>query len=164
MSFFIGSFVPKQTADIFWKNRPLINKVRWVKSERYHVTFRYFDKLKAGELSTILKLTEKFAYQFPVRCQAEAYGGFPSSQRARVIIVPLVLDEEFSLPLELSTKKLFVPHITVGYARQGRVSVPQYPVQSSFVLENPVLVQSENGTYTLVREIVVNSNCVTKNS
>lgn len=158
MSYFIGSFVPKPTADIFWKNRPLIDKVRWVKPERYHITFRYFDELNAGELSTVLDLTEKFAYQFPVRCQTEAYSGFPSSQRARVIIVPLVLDEEFSLPLELSTKKLFVPHITVGYARQGRVTVPQYPVQSSFVLEKPVLVHSENGTYTLVKENFENSN------
>lgn len=91
------------------------------------------------------------------------YGGFPSSHRARVIIVPLVL-EEFSLPLELRTKKPFVPHITVGYARQGRVTVPQYPVQSSFVLEKPVLVHSKNGTYTLVKENFVNSNCVTKSS
>ena len=157
MSFFICSFVPKPTALFLWKNRPLIDKVRWVKSERYHVTFRYFDKLEAGEVSKILELTEKFASQFPVRCQAEAYCGFPSSQRARVIIVPLVL-EEFSLPLELITKKLFVPHITVGYARQGRVTVPQYPMQSSFVLGKPVLVHSENGTYTLVDENYVNSN------
>lgn len=119
MSYFIGSFVPKPTADIFWKNRPLIDKVRWVKPERYHITFRYFDELNAGELSTVLDLTEKFAYQFPVRCQTEAYSGFPSSQRARVIIVPLVLDEEFSLPLELSTKKLFVPHITVVMPDKG---------------------------------------------
>lgn len=163
MSFFIGSFVPKQTADILWKDRPLIDKVRWVKSERYHITFRYFDKLNTGELSTILDLTDKLAYQFPVRCQAKMYGGFPSSHRARVIIVPLVL-EEFSLPLELRTKKPFVPHITVGYARQGRVTVPQYPVQSSFVLEKPVLVHSKNGTYTLVKENFVNSNCVTKSS
>ncbi|MDE0094400.1 MAG: hypothetical protein OXO49_07880 [Gammaproteobacteria bacterium] len=163
MSYFIGSFVPKPTADIFWKNRPLIDKVRWVKSERYHITFRYFDELNAGELSTVLDLTEKFANQFPIRCQTKMYSGFPSSQRARVIIVPLVL-EEFSLPPELRTKKPFVPHVTVGYARQGRVTVPQHPVQSSFILEKPVLIHSEKGTYTFVREKVANSNCVTKNS
>lgn len=159
MSYFIGSFVPKPTANIFWKNRPLIDKVRWVKPERYHITFRYFDELNADELSAVLALTEKFANQFPIRCQTKMYSGFPSSQRARVIVVPLVL-VEFSLPSELRTKKPFVPHVTVGYARQGRVSVPQHPVQSLFILTKPVIVHSENGKYTLVRDKIANSNCV----
>ena len=152
MSYFIGSFIPPKIADLVWRQRPQLENVRWVKPERYHTTFRYFENIAQSRLVTVLTETEQFREHFPVCCQTTQFSGFPSAARARVIIVLLDLGE-FSLPPAMRSSKEFTPHVTVGYARRGRIQLNEYPFDSAFELEAPKLVHSTGGVYTAIRSV-----------
>ena len=146
MSYFIGSMVPDQVREILSNNKPDVDDVRWIKPEKYHITFEYFAELSANLIQDVHRKVRTISEYFPLQCEAKCYSGFPSYRKARVIIVSLEL-ANFEVASVCDNKR-FKPHVTVGYARKLAVFVPQNPIDHSFSFERPALFRSERGIYT----------------
>lgn len=138
--------VPDEIRAIFSNNRPDVNDVRWVKPEKYHITFEYFVELSTELIPEVQHKVQELSEYFPLQCEAKCYSGFPSNRKARVIIVRLNL-ASVEIASVCNNKK-FKPHVTVGYARNRAVFVPQNPLDHTFSFVRPALFRSEKGVYT----------------
>lgn len=141
--------VPDEIREIFSINKPDVEDVRWVKPEKYHITFEYFAELPTELMQDVFRKVQALSEYFPLQCEAKCFSGFPSYRKARVIIVHLELASA-----ELATvcdNRRFKPHVTLGYARNRSVSVPQSRLQHFFAFDRPALYRSQQGVYTEIR-------------
>lgn len=146
MSYFIGSMVPAEARKLIHTNRPVIGDVRWVNSQKYHITFEYFAELSNELVDEVHLKVQTLSAFFPLQCEVKCYSGFPTNRKARVIIALLNLANT-----KIETvyyNKRFTPHVTVGYARSGKVYVPQTSLDLQFVFDRPAVFRSESGIYT----------------
>ena len=146
MSYFIGSMVPEGVHEFLSSNKPEIDQVRWMKPEKYHITFEYFPDLSNELFEVAHRKVQALSQYFPLQCELNRFSGFPSPRKARVIIALVSLaNAEIQTVCE---SKRFNPHVTVGYARSPPVWVPQKALELSFSFARPALFRSEKGIYT----------------
>ena len=138
--------VPEEFREIISNNKPDVDDVRWVKPGKYHITFEYFAELPIELRQEVHRKVQALSEYFPLQCEAKCYSGFPSYRKARVIIVRLEL-ANFEVASVCDNKR-FNPHVTVGYARNRAVFVPQKPLDHTFSFSRPALFRSEKGVYT----------------
>ena len=138
--------VPTEAHAILSNNKPDIAGVRWLNPEKYHITFEYFAELSHDLLPDVRRKVHTLSELFPLHCEANCFSGFPSYHTARVIIALISLAEPKIH--ELCDNKRFKPHVTVGYARNRVVFVPQNPLQLAFAFVRPALFRSQNGVYS----------------
>ncbi|MCY3540705.1 MAG: hypothetical protein OXH31_02180 [Gammaproteobacteria bacterium] len=146
MSYFIGAMVPTTVREFLSSNKPEIDDVRWMKPEKYHITFEYFPDLSNEIFRAAHRKVQALSKHFPLKCELNCFSGFPSRRKARVIVA-LISFANLEIQTVCDTKR-FNPHVTVGYARNTPVFVPQNAVKLSFSFVRPVLYLSENGIYT----------------
>lgn len=138
--------VPTAVCDFLSSNKPEIDDVRWMKPEKYHITFEYFPDLSNEMFKNVHLKVQALSKYFPLKSELKCFSGFPTHRRARVIVALISLSS-----LEVQTicnNKRFNPHVTVGYARNPPVFVPQKVVKLSFSFVRPTLFLSEHGFYT----------------
>lgn len=138
--------VPNEVREILSSNKPDIDNVRWLKPEKYHITFEYFAELPDKTIDEVQSKVIELTTYFPLQCEAQCFSGFPSNREARVIIARLALTN-FQIS-KVCDNERFNPHVTVGYARKLPVVVPQNSLQHSFSFSRPALFRSERGIYT----------------
>jgi 2'-5' RNA ligase len=83
----------------------------------------------------------------PISGRASILDGFPNRHRARVLIVRI---ESGGILESLVDDKQFQPHVTVGYARRVRQSVPRAAMDVEFELSDVRLVESRDGEYRTI--------------
>lgn len=149
MSYFIGSMVPDAVRAFLSKNIPEIDDVRWTRPEKYHITFEYFPDLSNGMLKAAHRKVQALSKYFPLHCELDQFSGFPSHRRARVVIALVSLAS--SRIQTVCENKRFNPHVTVGYARNPPLFVPQNALKLSFSFARPALYRSEEGIYTEIK-------------
>lgn len=138
--------VPAEARELIHLNRPVLGDVRWVNPQKYHITFEYFAELSNELVDEVRLKVQTLSAYFPLQCEVKCYSGFPTDRKARVIVALLNLTD-----IEIETvchNKRFTPHVTVGYARNRKVCVPQSSLDLQFVFDRPALFRSENGIYT----------------
>ena len=145
--------VPTEARESLSNNKPDINGVRWLKPDKYHITFEYFAELSNDLLPDVRRKVQALSATFPLQCEARCFSGFPSYGKARVIVALVSLADP-KIPM-LCDNKRFNPHITVGYARNRAVFVPKCPLQLAFAFVRPALFRSENGVYSEITEDVL---------
>ncbi|MXZ56275.1 MAG: hypothetical protein F4227_05565 [Gammaproteobacteria bacterium] len=151
MSYFIGSMVPDEVRAFLSSNRPEIDDVRWTKPEKYHITFEYFPDLSNEMFKAAHRTVQALSKYFPLKCELNHFSGFPSHRKARVIIALISLDNS-GIQIVCENKR-FNPHVTVGYARNPPVFVPQNALKLSFSFARPALYRSEKGIYTEIETV-----------
>lgn len=126
---------------------PTLSGVRWVNSEKYHVTLKFLgDDVKQDDLSQYWHQIAKLQDAFPVQTRVIGFSGWPNPQRARVLV--LLLEYKACLGALHSGPRPFVPHITVGYARKKTsVSVPYAKINIKITIPPPALFESVQGKY-----------------
>lgn len=147
MRCFIGAFLPCNIQASIRDLRPELPGVRWTRPERFHITLKFFADLSSEEVPSTIDEVRVYSRGFPLMCSATVLDGFPSRNRARVVIVRI--DTQGCLE-SLIGDSSFQPHVTVGYARQRPVKVPAIPIGMDFSLDTVCLVESKQGQYRVV--------------
>lgn len=138
--------VPAEIGNVLCVTKPNIDNVRWLKPEKYHITFEYFAELPGKLIQEVHRKIVLLSKYFPLTCEVECFSGFPSNRRARVVVALLRLaNTDIGSVCDI---KRFTPHVTVGYARSRKVYVPQTSFDLQFSFERPALFRSEKGLYT----------------
>ncbi len=130
--------------------------LRWVPSEKWHVTLRFLGDFPLGGLPKLkTKLQENLRGIPPLSLQFGGLSGFPRPEAARVLYVGIekgggrlrdlagILEKVCSsLGIPPETKP-FSPHLTLARTKRGKVQVPSLDYQSpSGLLFSISLVQS----------------------
>ena len=145
MRCFVGSFLSEPYRSEIQRLRPEIEDVRWVRSERYHVTLEFFGALAQKDVERLLQRVESMRSSYPIVTTATTIGGFPNSERARVVVIFLDSCGQFeSLCPGSHTLR---PHITLAYARRKSVSVDEQRTDLDVVFRNVGLYESKAGEY-----------------
>ena len=123
--------------------------VRWVKPEKYHLTLKFLgNDVQERDIAGHLEQVEAWRTAFPISCNKLTLSGFPSANRARVLV--LLLHSEGRLEALRPQQRSFLPHITIGYARRRKVELETFSRDIEFVLPPPCLFESKNGTYKVL--------------
>ena len=138
--------VPDKAREFLSNNKPKLDNVRWTKPQKYHLTFEYFPDLSNESYGEAHIKVQALSKYFPLTCELRHFSGFPSHRKARVIVALISLDT--SGIQTVCDNKRFNPHITVGYARNPPLYVPQTSIKLLFSFARPALYRSESGIYT----------------
>ena len=123
--------------------------MRWVSPDRYHVTLEFIGEIGEDSLSidTLKAKARAFDAAFPVACRATAVTGFPTGDRARVVVVEIDSDGALEQIVGREDAKM---HVTLGYVRRGRVTVAPLELDYRFDLAHAGLYVSHDGRYQRV--------------
>ena len=149
MRCFIGTFLPSKVQTLIHDRRPSLQQVRWTRPERYHITLRFYADLSAEKLPVAIDEAKRISSAFPLDGVATQMDGFPSRNRARVVIVRV---DTHGLLEAVVDDAGFQPHVTIGYARQRAVKVPALEMGIEFRLDGVCLVESIQGRYRVVSQ------------
>ena len=110
---------------------------------------KFVDDLDPTWVPAMLEETSVISKAMPISCRATILDGFPNRRRARVVIVRI---ESGGILESLVDDRQFQPHVTVGYARRKRETVPSTSMDIAFELSDVRLVESRDGEYRTISE------------
>ena len=123
--------------------------IRWVKPHKYHLTLEFLgNDVTHSDLDEGWRKVAEWREAFPISCRKVSLSGFPSAQRARVLVT--LLHSEGRLEALRPTHRAFRPHITLGYARGAFVAVPPQSANVDLTIPAPSLIKSERGRYEIL--------------
>ncbi len=108
--------------------------VKWVEKQNLHLTLKFLGEIAEDRIDTISKALDKIsALVNPFEFFYNGIGGFPNSNRAKVVFVSTENDEKLvelmkTVDREFSTlgfkkERSYVPHLTLGRVRNGSVNL-----------------------------------------
>ena len=150
MRLFVGCFVAPEAAARLHSRCPAIPGVRWIAPTNYHVTLHFIGEAEMSSVPGLMRSVADLA-GLPTQATVEKFGGFPTDNRARVVVAQLQVDPLLfawcdQLRSALSStngRKAFAPHVTVARSRTG-IAVPLQPTAGNFNLPlgEPALYRS----------------------
>jgi 2'-5' RNA ligase len=125
----IDSQLVRQISAVVADLKPLIDGIRWVSQNNFHLTLKFLGNIEENKIELIAEALELALRPFPrFTINAKGLGVFPDLRRPRVLWIGLegkkLLDlvskiETVLNPLGFSPEKReFHPHLTVGRWRQ----------------------------------------------
>jgi 2'-5' RNA ligase len=156
---FIGIPIPDILAraiyDSFERKRSAVPDIRWVVPGNYHITVIFLGEISQSEAERIGRILDGIAFGGGAEAALGNLGVFPKKGSLRVLHVELAAGEEYCMGVhakvsgllpEYAGRRRYMPHITLGRAKQGRrvtwgghrISLPG----GTFRLEEIVLYQS----------------------
>ena len=115
------------------------------------MTLRFIGELDASDVSNYHSELDEYARSFPLKFDSLTLSGFPSSRRARVVVLLLKSKSEINAAWALDAK--FSPHITLGYARRRPVDVPEKSAKIKLAFESVGLYESTDRVYKPLRVV-----------
>jgi 2'-5' RNA ligase len=173
LAFEISPPVKEYLKTIITDMAPRVSGVKWVKSEGQHITLKFFGEIEEAVAAHIREKLSALENEFePFEATLKAVDAFPSTKRARVVVVTLekgvdiakaifhdIEDALYSLGME-KEKRDFTPHITLGRRKEQAPlldrDIPGLN-ELSFIVDRIVLFKStltpQGAIYTKVWEI-----------
>lgn len=109
---------------------------------------KFVADLDPSLVHAMLEETSVISKAMPISCRATILDGFPNRRRARVVIVRI---DSGGILESLVDDSRFQSHVTVGYARRNRQTVPRTSIDVVFDLSDVRLVESRDGEYRTIR-------------
>jgi len=113
--------------------KPHLDQVRWVRPENIHMTLKFLGDVERSVIESMsVGMTEVMRSEGPLSFSVGGVGGFPRTERARVVWLGVRGDIERLAVLQSAIedvansfgvareKRSFRPHLTIGRARSGR--------------------------------------------
>jgi len=148
---FIGSILSEDDQRRLSALRPDLNErdVRWVNPSKYHLTLQFLgNDVKREDLVQHWTQVNTWRSRFPITCTSVSFSGFPNRRRARVFVS--LLDSCGRLEALRPEQRLFLPHITLGYARGKPIDIPDWSANVSITIPEPTLIESSQGKYKIL--------------